>query len=91
MKLKLVQTCGACPEQYDVYAPDGEKIGYLRLRHGNFRADYLPTDDTVYVASPDGDGIFADHERDYYLGEACEALINAYRGTDRKARNNFYF
>ena len=28
----LVQTCGACPEQYDAYIDD-KKIAYLRLRH----------------------------------------------------------
>ena len=33
--LKLVLTCGACPEQYDAF--DGERqVGYLRLRHGHF-------------------------------------------------------
>ena len=35
---KLVQTCGACPEQYDVYEGD-EEVGYMRLRHGHFHAE----------------------------------------------------
>jgi hypothetical protein len=35
----LVLTCAACPEQYDVFFEDFQ-IGYLRLRHGSFRADY---------------------------------------------------
>ena len=35
---RLILTCGACPEQYDVF--DGDRqVGYLRLRHGHFRAD----------------------------------------------------
>lgn len=37
--LKFVQTCGACPEQYDVYKGD-EIVGYVRLRHSFLRCDY---------------------------------------------------
>lgn len=52
----LHKTCSACPEQYDVFLetdfnkafdektnkwnPSSE-VGYLRLRHGTFRADYI--------------------------------------------------
>jgi len=32
-KLTLNKTCGACPEQYDVFL-EGENVGYMRLRHG---------------------------------------------------------
>ena len=35
MKITLVQTCGSCPEQYDAMVDD-ERVGYLRLRFGNF-------------------------------------------------------
>lgn len=42
--LTFVQTCGACPEQYDIY--DGETpVGYLRLRGGH-----------LYVECPDAGG-----------------------------------
>lgn len=35
MKIKWVQTCNACPEQYDLYNEDtGKLIGYVRERHG---------------------------------------------------------
>ena len=37
-ELELVQTCGACPEQYDVFH-NGEQVGYMRLRNGIFRAE----------------------------------------------------
>lgn len=57
-KLRLVLTCHACPEQYDVYLGD-KLIGYMRLRHGYFRAEY-PVGNVVYTASPRGDGLFAD-------------------------------
>jgi len=65
--IKLRLTCGACPEQYDAFL--GEiQVGYLRLRHGAFRVDYPECGgETIYEASPRGDGEFHDDERDYYL------------------------
>lgn len=75
----LIKTCSACPEQYDVYKGK-MKIGYLRLRHGEFRADYPDCgEETVYHAEPKGDGSFEDDERDKYLSEAVEALLKAHR------------
>ena len=74
MKFKLVQTCGACPEAYDVYFND-EKVGYMRLRHGHFRAEYKG--ETVYTAQPNGDGIFEYDERNFYLNSACRAIKQA--------------
>lgn len=72
---KLVLTSLACPEQYDVYMPDGQKAGYLRLRHGWFRAD-VPTcgGETVYESNPNGDGIFDDDERVPELTKAIAAI-----------------
>jgi hypothetical protein len=73
---RLKQTCGACPEQYDVFL-EGQQIGYLRLRHGHFRVyypDYM-SDEIVYQASPDGDGVFEYNERSFYLTNAVEALL----------------
>lgn len=74
---RLICTCGACPEQYDVFDDStGKKIGYLRLRHGFFRADYPDAgDETVYEATPKGNGIFEDDERQHYLTEAVQALL----------------
>jgi len=73
--LRLVCTCGACPEQYDVFDATGKQVGYLRLRHGSFRVD-VPTacDETIYEAKPEGNGIFEDHERAKYLCEAVKAI-----------------
>ena len=70
---------GACPEQYDVM--DGDKeVGYLRLRHGWFRADWTEFEKvTVYEAWPDGDGSFGEYEREKYLTAAVEAIDNARR------------
>lgn len=65
---------GMCPEQYDVYH-GGVQIGYLRLRHGQFRADYPDVGgETVYRAHPKGDGWFEDDEREHFLKQAVAAL-----------------
>ena len=72
--IRLVQTCYACPEQYDAFLGD-RQVGYLRLRHGEFRVDVPDCGgETVYEAEPEGDGIFADHERDHFLLEAKRAI-----------------
>ena len=76
---KLVLTCGACPEQYDVFFEEQE-IGYLRLRHGRFYAEYVPTKEIVYVDHPKGDGIFDDDERDEQLTKAIKALLLKHKG-----------
>jgi hypothetical protein len=72
---KLVCTCPACPEQYDLFDQDGKKMGYLRLRHGWFRADAPCCGvDTVYESHPKGDGMFDDDEREPELTKAVEAI-----------------
>jgi hypothetical protein len=73
--LKLVCTCSACPEQYDVF--DGDRqVGYLRLRHGWFRADCPDAgNETVHEAYPRGDGVFDDEdERVAHLTEAVKKI-----------------
>lgn len=73
--LKLVCTCGACPEQYDVFDAEGKQVGYLRLRHGWFRADVPDAGgETVHESYPRGDGIFADDERMAHLTEAVKKI-----------------
>jgi hypothetical protein len=72
--LKL--TCTACPEQYDVYK-NGKKVGYLRLRHGGFTAEYPDCGGKlVYSGCPAGDGCFREDEREFYLKEAIKAIGN---------------
>ncbi len=73
-KLRLVQTCAACPEQYDVFSGE-ELIGYMRLRWGHFRAEYLGK--TVYDASTIGHGSFDDTERHRHLNAGCTAILAA--------------
>lgn len=85
MALRLLKTCSGCPEQYEVF--DGDKqVGYIRLRHGNLTVECPDCGgDLVYEASPDGDGEFEDHERDYFLRFAVDA-IQRWMGGERPTR-----
>lgn len=73
-EFQLVMTCSACPEQYDVFFR-GEKVGYMRLRHGYFRVE-CPKDEVIYGSAPNGaDGTFRDKEqRVAFLTIGCEAI-----------------
>ncbi len=74
----LVETCGACPEQYDAYIEE-HQIGYLRLRHGYFKTLYLSdSEEIVYEANTKGDGLFDWDEREDHLTKAKEALLTRY-------------
>lgn len=74
MGFDLVMTCGACPEQYDVFR-DGSRVGYLRLRHGHFSAEYEDCGGPlVYEAETVGDGVFDDSERELHIGNALLAI-----------------
>lgn len=67
-------TSVASPEQYNVYWR-GIPVGYLRLRHGVFRADApLCGEDTVFMAEPAGHYLFDDRERENYLVAALESI-----------------
>lgn len=73
-EIELVQTCGACPEQYDAFC-DGEQVAYLRLRHGYFRVEYPDVGgETIYEADTIGDGIFDFNEREFHLSKAKRAI-----------------
>lgn len=74
--IRLVQTCWACPEQYNAFDEQGNQVGYLRLRHGEFSVECPDCGGAlVYVANPNGDGGFEDNERDYFLRFAVDAIL----------------
>jgi hypothetical protein len=75
-RYRLICTCGACPEQYDVFDElTKQQVGYLRLRHGFFRADlYDCGGETVYESNPKGDGVFDEDERMPELTKAIAAI-----------------
>jgi hypothetical protein len=57
-----------------VYKGD-DLVGYMRLRHGWFRAEHKG--ETVYEANPNGDGCFECDERERHLNLACAAIKKA--------------
>lgn len=74
-KYRLVLTCAACPEQYDVYDEKGGQVGYLRLRHGRFSVEYPNIGgEIVYLAAPAGDGLFVANERQFHLTQAVMSI-----------------
>lgn len=85
---RLEKTCDACPEQYDVYK-DGAKVAYLRLRHGSFRAEVNGI--TVYTAYPQGDGVFEEDERMYYLVLAIKAIDDHLNGVSDDYGDDDYY
>ena len=75
--LRFELTCGACPEQYDVYKGDLQ-VGYVRLRFGGLRCDYTEVGgETIYTHIFDDilKGCFdSGEERDFHLTEISKAL-----------------
>lgn len=65
MHFKLEKTCGACPEQYNVFYGE-EYVGFLHLRNGLYSI-CDPNDNVITVMYPNGDGIFESEERDKYI------------------------
>lgn len=77
VELELKLTCAAMPEQYEAFI-DGRQVGYLRLRHGTFRAHYPDhIGAPVYIAETLGDGMFADSEREDQIRAALVAVLRA--------------
>lgn len=73
--LVIKLTCGACPEQYEVFK-DGEQVAYYRLRHGGFTVDYPSCGgQTIYEDFPNGDGTFDENKRLIYLTKALREVL----------------
>ena len=84
-------TCGACPEQYDVFRGD-EQVAYVRLRFGRLRVDIPDAGgETVYIHDFDQEykGVFSDEaERVKYLAEITEVIGNNYDRVRNKRSTN---
>lgn len=79
VELELKRTCAAAPEQYELFR-DGRQIGYLRLRHGFFRAHYPDHNapESVYSTGVRGGGAFYDdEERSRELRAAAVEILRA--------------
>lgn len=85
--MNLFQTCGACPEQYDLISLlDNKQLAYFRLRWGIFRVD---------VPDVGGETIYRKCFNDEFLGsfraeEREEELIKAIRVVIENLRSNNY-
>jgi len=72
--LEFEKISSSFPEQYLVYQ-NGEQVAYLRLRHGVFTIEMPDAcDKLVYKAKPEGQGMFLDEERKYYLAKATQII-----------------
>ena len=81
VKINLVKTCDACPEQYDAYI-NGLQVGYIRCRWGEITVKCPDAQgETVYHSITDGYGKLLDTERDTQL-EMCIKAIE--RWNERK-------
>jgi len=73
--IKLICTCGACPEQYDAFY-EGKYVGYFRLRHGDFSVEYPDAEgECLLFEHPEGDGMFNAEERQDCLTRGCLAIL----------------
>jgi len=88
-KLTLIQTCDACPEQYDAYIGD-RKVGYLRMRHGHFSVECPDAGGELVFEAKDlaGDGSFSDKERPEMLDKASSAILKWVENKERKTLAN---
>lgn len=74
--LTLELTCRSHPEQYDVFGDGDERIGYLRLRHGEFTVSTDgPFDGVLYRGTYGGNaGEFEDDDRERWLTAAVKDI-----------------
>lgn len=70
--LRLIQTCAACPQLFEAYLGERE-VGYIRERHGRFRA-YVG-DEQVYEAE-ENRRVDWKVERDRHLARASAAILH---------------
>jgi len=80
----LVMTCSECPEQYDVFRGT-KQVGYLRLRHGGFRAEYpdCGQEEVYWVETGYGD-FECDRDRAIHIIKAViEIHKRVVKGTSR--------
>jgi len=75
--LELKRTSYAMPEQYEAFL-DGRQVGYLRLRHGTFRAHYPDhMAPPVYIAETMGSASFDGREREQQIRAALVEILKA--------------
>lgn len=85
----LEETCGACPESWNVYTEEDGYLGYLYVRHGSYTV--WDTGDNQVYCNRDikGDGLFDYDEREHYMKIGCVKLYNTYK--DKQIKSEDYF
>lgn len=72
------QTCFACPEQYELYDPNGERIGFFHYRYGHLTLECPDTGgELVYekMLGDRADGILDSDTRDVVLDLCAELSL----------------
>lgn len=103
MGLGFEKTCGACPEQYDVYNTEG-KVAYIRLRYGCLKVepyekpdDEFASDDTICRFSEEfgmWQGEFNTEEQRIEYLTRCARKITEYlkeKETEEKKNKNLKY
>ena len=93
-KITLEKTCECCPEQYWAYKGP-HRIGYIRLRWGNFTCDYLPKENLSnndirlieHKFNDEYKGCFDnEEERNFWLEKSKEELLKYYTTKIKKLK-----
>lgn len=69
--LNFIETCSACPEQYDVKDEQGNMVGYVRLRYGGLTCEYPNVNGEVIFSKYFDDGWMGCFESD----EQCQNYL----------------
>ena len=65
-KYKIIRSCGACPEQYDIIL-NNKFIAFIRLRHGILTCENPEQTKIYYKDNINYDGSFWDNKKDREL------------------------
>lgn len=77
--LYFCKTCGACPEQYDVYDDHENIVGYVRLRWGGLTCEYPDVGGKLIYEASVGDGWCGkfenENQRLRYLNNIADRIL----------------
>lgn len=83
--LRFVETCPACPEQYDVMLND-TIVGYVRLRYSRLTVYYPNIDGVIVYEHLFSDGMKgrfeSESERQFYMNLIQESILGHMRSME---------
>ena len=76
---KLIQTCAACPSQWEGHLDDGRMV-YIRYRHGTLRANIstIVTDDVSKALDETSNTVFSEVIGGCFDGDICLESMKIY-------------